>query len=62
MAEAFVNTIKRDYVQGADLSDVRTVLSQLPRIQYYNENEPHSPLGFLSPKEFRAQQFTSLRV
>ena len=30
MTEAFVNTIKRDYVQGADLSDARTVLRQLP--------------------------------
>lgn len=63
MAEAFVNTIKRDYVEGADLSDARTVLAQLPDwIRDYNDNAPHSALGFLSPKEFRAQQFTSLRV
>ena len=29
MAEAFVNTIKRDYVPGADLSDAETVIRQL---------------------------------
>ena len=41
MAEAFVNTIKRDYVQGADLSDAQTVLRQLPGwIQDYNEYAP----------------------
>lgn len=63
MAEAFVNTIKRDYVEGADLSDAQTVLRQLPGwIQDYNESAPHSSLGFLSPKEFRAQQYTNLRV
>jgi putative transposase len=63
MAEAFVNTIKRDYVQGADLSDAQSVLRQLPGwIQDYNESAPHSSLGFLSPKEFRAQQYTSLGV
>jgi transposase InsO family protein len=63
MAEAFVNTIKRDYVEGADLADAPAVLRQLPGwIQDYNDNAPHSSLGFLSPKEFRAQQHTSLGV
>lgn len=55
MAEAFVNTIKRDYVQGADLSDGETVLRQLPFwIADYNRFAPHSSLGMLSPQEFRA--------
>lgn len=63
MAEAFVNTIKRDYVGGADLSDADTVIRQLPGwIQDYNRIAPHSALGFLSPREFRAQQYTELRV
>ncbi len=63
MAEAFVNTIKRDYVEGADLPDAQTVLRQFPGwFQDNNESAPHSSLGFLSPKEFRAQQYTSLRV
>ena len=61
MAEAFVNTIKRDYVGGADLSDADTVIRQLPDwIQDYNRLAPHSALGFLSPKEFRAQQYVRL--
>lgn len=63
MAEAFVYTIKRDYVGGADLSDAQNVIQQLPGwIEDYNRIAPHSALGFLSPKEFRAQQYTELRV
>jgi len=63
MAEAFVNTIKRDYVAGADLSDAQTVIQQLPDwIEDYNRFAPHSALGFLSPKEFRAQQYIELCV
>jgi len=55
MAEAFVNTIKRDFVAGADLSDGETVLCQLPGwIADYNRFAPHSALGMLSPLEFRA--------
>lgn len=57
MAEAFVNTIKRDYVSQADLTDPDTVIRQLPGwIADYNELAPHSGLRDLSPKEFRAQQ------
>jgi putative transposase len=55
MAEAFVNTIKRDYVPGADLSDAETVIRQVPGwIDDYNRLAPHSSLGMLSPMEFRA--------
>lgn len=37
MAEAFVHTIKRDYVSGADLSSAAVVLDQLPEwIADYN--------------------------
>ncbi len=54
MAEAFINTIKRDYVAGADLSDAETVLRQLPGwIHDYNQVAPHSALGHLSPQEYR---------
>jgi putative transposase len=54
MAEAFVNSIKRDYVGGADLSDAETVLRQLPGwIEDYNRVAPHSALGHLSPREYR---------
>jgi putative transposase len=57
MAEAFVNTIKRDYVGGADLSDADTVLRQLPGwLDDYNRVAPHSGLGGLSPLEYRNRQ------
>jgi putative transposase len=54
MAEAFVNTVRCDYVGGADLSDAETVLRQLPGwIEDYNRVAPHSALGHLSPREYR---------
>ncbi len=30
MSEAFINTLKRDYVDGADCSSAETVIRQLP--------------------------------
>jgi putative transposase len=57
MAEAFVNTFKRDYVAGGDLSDAETVIRQLPGwFEDYNQNAPHSALGMLSPREFRERE------
>jgi putative transposase len=57
MAEAFVKTMKRDYVDGADLSSAAAVLEQLPRwVADYNGVAPHSALGYRTPHEYRAQQ------
>jgi transposase InsO family protein len=57
MAEAFVNTFKRDYVSGGDLSDADTVIRQLPGwIDDYNRNAPHSAHGMLAPTEYRERQ------
>jgi putative transposase len=57
MAEAFVNTMKRDYVSGADLSDAETVLRQLPGwLEDYNRVAPHSALNDLSPREYRERK------
>jgi transposase InsO family protein len=57
MAEAFVKTLKRDYVDGADLSTAAAVLEQLPRwVADYNGVAPHSALGYRTPREYRAQQ------
>ena len=62
MAEAFVNTIKRDYVGGADLSDAEIVIKQLPGwIHDYNRFAPHSALGFLSPHDFPRPAMRNLR-
>jgi putative transposase len=54
MAEAFVNTLRRDYLDGADRSTADRILAQLPGwIADYNENAPHSALGYRSPAEHR---------
>lgn len=54
MAEAFVKTIKRDYVYVADLPDAETVLALLPSwFDDYNEHQPHKGLKMLSPRQFR---------
>lgn len=56
MAEAFVSTLRRDYLDGADRGSAARVLEQLPGwIADYNENAPHSALGYRSPAEHRRQ-------
>ena len=53
MAEAFVRTIKRDYVRVSPRPDAETVVRQLPGwIAHYNEVHPHRALGYRSPREF----------
>ena len=55
MAEAFVRTIKRDYVRVSPRPDAKTVMRQLPAwIAHYNEVHPHKALGYRSPREFIA--------
>lgn len=54
MAEAFVKTLKRDYVYVNDVPDAATVLRQLPAwFADYNAHHPHKALGMRSPAEFR---------
>jgi putative transposase len=54
MAEAFVNTLKRDYVAGGDLASAARVMEQIPGwIEDYNTFAPHSALGMQSPAEYR---------
>lgn len=56
MSEAFVNTLKRDYVSGADRSSAAAVLDQVPAwIADYNAVAPHSALGFRAPQQYRAE-------
>ncbi|MDE3151229.1 MAG: integrase core domain-containing protein, partial [Gemmatimonadota bacterium] len=55
MSEAFVNTLRRDYIVGADLSSAAVVLDQIPAwIADYNAVAPHSALGFQSPQQYRS--------
>jgi len=55
MAEAFVRTIKRDYVHVSPCPDAQTVMHQLSAwINHYNEVHPHKALGYRSPREFIA--------
>ena len=56
MAEAFVRTLKRDYVRVSPVPDAVTVLRQLPGwLKHYNEVHPHRALGYRSPREFIAR-------
>lgn len=56
MAEAFVRTLKRDYVRVNPTPDARTVIEQLPRwLTHYNEVHPHKALGYRSPREYITQ-------
>jgi putative transposase len=53
MSEAFVNTIRRDYLAGADRSTAASVLEQVPNwIGDYNGVAPHSALGYRAPVEY----------
>ena len=53
MAEAFVRTLKRDYVRVSAIPDAQAVLRQLPGwLAHYNEVHPHRALGYRSPREF----------
>jgi transposase InsO family protein len=53
MSEAFVRTLKRDYVQVTPLPDANTALRLIGTwIEDYNTNHPHSGLKMRSPREF----------
>jgi len=53
MAEAFVKTVRRDYVSVNDRPDAATVLRQLAAwFEDYNECHPHKGLRMQSPREF----------
>jgi Integrase core domain len=57
MSEAFVKTIKQDYVYINPLPKAKTVLKLIAEwFEDYNENHPHSGLKMRSPREFRSAQ------
>ena len=57
ISEAFVKTLKRDYVHVTPLPDAATVLELIAGwFEDYNDNHPHSGLKMRSPREFIAAQ------
>ncbi len=57
MSEAFVNTLRRDYLAGADHSSAAVVLDQVAGwFADYNALAPHSALGMQSPMQCREQK------
>ena len=57
MAERFVKTMKEDYIAFMPKPDARTALQSLAAaFNHYNENHPHSALGYHSPREYRRQR------
>ena len=53
--EAFVKTLKRDYVHVTPLPDATTVLGLIAGwIENYNDNHPYPGLKIPSPREFIA--------
>ena len=56
MADAFVKTLKRDYVRVSPVPNAESVLRQLPGwLAHYNKLHPHRALGYRSPREFIAR-------
>ncbi|ENB4979648.1 transposase [Escherichia coli] len=52
--------MKKDYIACMPKYNVRTALHNLAvEIGYYNENHPHSALGYLPPREYQRQRITS---
>lgn len=57
ISEAFVKTLKRDYVQVTPLPDAKTVPGLIGSwFEDHNDNHPHSGLKMRSPREFIAAQ------
>ncbi len=57
VSEAFVHTLKRDYVQITPLPDAASALALIgPWFHDYNDHHPHSGLRMRSPREFLAAQ------
>lgn len=56
MAESFIKTFKRDYVDTHELPDAKTVMGLLHSwFEDYNEYHPHKGLKMRSPREYRRE-------
>jgi putative transposase len=57
MAEAFVKTLKRDYVRVSPIPDAAAALALIDSwMKDYNTVHPHSRLGYRSPREYILSQ------
>ena len=57
VSDAFVATLKRDYVQLTPLPDAASPLASIGTwFADHNDNHPHSGLKMRSPREFMAAQ------
>ena len=57
MAEAFVKTLKRDYVRINPIPDAAATLALIDSwMEDYNTVHPHSRLGYRSPREYITSQ------
>jgi putative transposase len=57
IAEAIVQTFKRDYVRLNARPDAAVVMAELDRwFEDYNEIHPHRALGMRSPRQFKRAQ------
>lgn len=57
ISEAFVHTLKRDYVQVTSLPDAASALALIGAwFEDYNDHHPHSGLKMRSPREFITAQ------
>ncbi len=53
IAESFVKTMKRDYIEMMPKPDSHTAVGNLAiAFEHYNEHHPHSALGYRSPREY----------
>ena len=63
MSKAFVNTLKRDYVSGADRRSAAATLKQAPAwIADYKAVAPHSALGFRAPQQYSSEVLNVVSV
>ena len=61
MAEAFVRTLRRDYVRVNPRPDAQSVIDKLPGwFDHYHEVHPHRALRYRSPREFIAETCEAL--
>jgi putative transposase len=60
ISEAFVNTLKRDYVRVTPIPNAEIAMQAIASwFEDYNENHPHSGLKMRSPRQVRSAQLAT---